>query len=125
MGSHSDLPVMQAAADFIRQRGRIAIGELAAKSSQFVDLEARQVAGAATPQRPLLAAPPRASQAPPPPRRLPQAALQGQQSQQQLLQQRQRLPQHWLGQQLPLPLLPMPPPLQRPQPQLQRASNKG
>ena len=38
---------MQAVADFIRQRGRIAIGELAAKSSQFVDLEARQVAGAA------------------------------------------------------------------------------
>ena len=38
---------MQAVADFIRQRGRIAIGELAAKSSMFVDLEARQVAGAA------------------------------------------------------------------------------
>lgn len=34
-------------ADFIRQRGRIAIAELAAKSDQFVDLEAKEVATAA------------------------------------------------------------------------------
>ncbi|KAI7837279.1 hypothetical protein COHA_008893 [Chlorella ohadii] len=36
---------MAAVADFIRQRGRIAISELAAKSNQFIDLEARAAAG--------------------------------------------------------------------------------
>ena len=38
---------MHAFADFIRQRGRIAIAELAAKSNQFVDLEAKDVGAAA------------------------------------------------------------------------------
>ena len=38
---------MQCVADFIRQRGRIAIAELAARSDQFVDLEPREVATAA------------------------------------------------------------------------------
>jgi hypothetical protein len=35
---------MQAVADFIRRRGRIGIAELAAKSDQFVDLEAKPAA---------------------------------------------------------------------------------
>ena len=37
---------MQAVADFIRQRGRIAIAELAHKSNQFIDLEAKATAAA-------------------------------------------------------------------------------
>lgn len=39
------LEEMGAVADFIRQRGRIAIAELAAKSNQFIDLEAKAAAG--------------------------------------------------------------------------------
>ena len=38
---------MAAVADFIRQRGRVAIAELAAKSDAFIDLEGRQVLEAA------------------------------------------------------------------------------
>lgn len=33
---------MQAVADFIQQKGRVSIAELAAKSSQFIDLEAKE-----------------------------------------------------------------------------------
>lgn len=36
---------MQAVADFIRQRGRIAIAELAQRSNTFIDLAGRQVEG--------------------------------------------------------------------------------
>lgn len=32
---------MKAVADYIKRRGRIAIGELAAKSNTFIDLEAK------------------------------------------------------------------------------------
>ena len=38
---------MQAVAEFIRERGRVAITELAAKSNTFIDLSAREVAAAA------------------------------------------------------------------------------
>ena len=34
---------MEAVASFMRQRGRVAIAELAAKSSQFIDLEEKAV----------------------------------------------------------------------------------
>lgn len=40
------LEEMTAVAEFIRQRGRIAISELAAKSSQFIDLEPKATEGA-------------------------------------------------------------------------------
>ena len=36
---------MEAVANFIKQRGRIAISELAAKSNIFIDLEAKAIAG--------------------------------------------------------------------------------
>ena len=35
---------MEAVAEYIKKRGRIAIGELAAKSNTFIDLEARATA---------------------------------------------------------------------------------
>ena len=35
---------MEAVAEFIKKRGRIAIGELAAKSNTFIDLEAKATA---------------------------------------------------------------------------------
>lgn len=35
---------MKAVADYIKRRGRIAIGELAAKSNTFIDLEAKATA---------------------------------------------------------------------------------
>ena len=34
---------MEAVASFVKQRGRVAIAELAAKSSQFIDLEEKAV----------------------------------------------------------------------------------
>ncbi len=34
---------MEAVASFMKQRGRVAIAELAAKSSQFIDLEEKAV----------------------------------------------------------------------------------
>lgn len=37
---------MEAVAAFIRRRGRIAIGELAARSDEFIDLSVRAVPGA-------------------------------------------------------------------------------
>ena len=35
---------MAAVANYIRQKGRVAIGELAAKSNMFIDLEVKDVA---------------------------------------------------------------------------------
>lgn len=37
---------MEAVADFIRRKGRVAISELASKSNTFIDLEAKQGASA-------------------------------------------------------------------------------